>query len=230
MVLSLPLLAIVFERRPLRLFHSALLSAVQFFITACSVCLGAGYVAYNPSGSTDLAALFFLDAVQFGAAIISVLLCLLVVRRPEVYLQGHAVDRQYTTSLFGRWTFSWVNRLLSFAKSNKGLDLRHLPKLHLDVRSEHLHEKINEIKSRDQLWKTLVLAHCPEVIYQTLLTVIQAAAQFLPTFTMYKFLELLEQRSVGQSVDATGWAWILGLGFSVILTSSLETWLFWIVC
>lgn len=187
-------------------------------------------MAYSPSESSDSPALFVLETVQFGAAVIALLLCLLVSRRPEVYLQGHAVDRQYTSSLAGRWTFGWANRLLSFAKSNNGLELSDLPKMHLDMRSQHLHEDFNRIEPRDQLWKTLLFAHQSELIHQTLLTVLQAAAQFLPTYALYKFLELLEERSQGQPIGGIGWAWISGLGFTLILISSVETWLFWILC
>ncbi len=230
MALSAPLLAIFLESRPVRLFQLALLSASQFLAIACSICLRTGYVAYHPSESSDLPAFVVLEAVQFGAAVIALLLCLLFFRRPEVYLQGHAVDGQYTSSLAGRWTFSWANRLLSFAKSNNGLELSDLPKMHLDMRSQHLHEDINRIKPRDQLWKTLLFAHHVEVIHQTLLTVLQAAAQFLPTYALYRFLELLEQRSEGQPIGGIGWAWISGLGFTLILISSVETWLFWILC
>lgn len=230
MAISAPLVVFFLETRPVRLFHLALLSASQFLATACSICLRIGYGAYRPSESNDIPALYVLEAVQFGAAVIALLLCLLFFRRPEVYLQGHAVDRQYTSSLAGRWTFSWVNRLLSFAKSNNGLELSDLPKLHLDMRSQHLHENINRTKPRDQLWKTVLFAHRVEMIYQTLLTVLQAAAQFVPTYALYRFLELLEQRSEGQSIGGIGWAWISGLGFSLILISSIETWLFWILC
>lgn len=187
-------------------------------------------MAYYPPESTDLPSLSVLEAVQFGAAVVALVLCLLLVRRPELYLQGHAVDGQYTSSLAGRWTFSWANRLLSFAKSNNGLELGDLPKLHLDMRSEHLKEDINRIKPRDQLWKTLLFAHHVEIFHQTLLTVLQAAAQFVPTYALYKFLELFDERSEGQPIGGIGWAWIFGLGLTLILISSIETWLFWILC
>ncbi len=230
MAIAAPLVTIFLETRPVRLFHLALLSASQFLATACSICLRTGYVAYRPSESSDILSLYVLEVVQSGAAVIAFLLCLLLFRRPEVYLQGHAVDRQYSSSLAGRWTFSWANRLLLFAKSNNGLELNDLPQLHLAMRSQHLHEDVNRIKPRDQLWKTLLLAHHVEMIHQTLLTVLQSAAQFLPTYALYRFLELLEQRSEGQSIGGIGWAWISSLGFTLILISSIETWLFWILC
>ena len=187
-------------------------------------------MVYTSSGYNDLAAFLFLEAVQFGAAVIWLMLYLLALRRPELYLQGHAVDRQYTTSLLGRWTFGWVNGLLSFAKSNKCLNLSHLPRLHLGARSEYLHGNFTKIDTQTELWKVLAWAHSTEVLFQILLAVMQAAAQFLPTYAMYRFLELLEPESGSQSSILTQSAWILGLGISLILTSSVETWLYWIVC
>lgn len=230
MVIFAPLLSTVLDRRPLKLFYAAVLAALQLFIIALSIFVRAAYAAYCSSDCTELPALLILEAVQFGAAAIALLLCLLVIRRPEVYLRGHAVDRQYTTSLGGRWTFSWVNGLLSYAKANHGLDLGDLPILHLGARSEQLHKQFMEMKKRDRLWKTLVRAHYSEVLFQMVLTVLQAATQFLPTFVLYKFLELLEQSSKTESTNATAWAWIFTLGLSLILASSVETWLYWIVC
>ena len=187
-------------------------------------------MVYTSSECNDLAAFLSLEAVQFGAAVIWLMLYLLALRRPELCLQGHAVDRQYTTSLLGRWTFGWVNGLLSFAKSNKGLNLNDLPMLHLAARSEYLHGSFTKVDSQNELWKILAWAHCTEVLFQILLAVLQAAAQFLPTYAMYRFLELLERESGTQSSTMTQSAWILGLGISLILTSSVETWLYWIVC
>lgn len=208
------LLAIILGREAARLFHLTLLGAAQFLATACSICLRAGYAAYNPPERADLAHLLVLEAVQFAAAVISLLLCLSLVRRPELYLRGHAVDGQYTTSLLGRWAFSWANRLLSFAKSNNGLELVDLPKLHLGMRSEQLHEDIRQSGPRSRLWRTLLAAHYVEMLYQILLVFTQAAVQFLPTYAMYRFLQLLEERSEDQMMDGTALAWISGLGLS----------------
>ena len=187
-------------------------------------------MAYHPSEYTDLTALLVLEAVQFGAATISLLLCCMIPRRPEVFLQGHDVDGQFSAAILGRWTFSWVNGLLAFAKSNKGLDLNHLPKLHLAARSEQLYRQFSDAKTqeRERLWKTLFRAHYLEVLFQMILTVVQAAVQFLPTYALYKFLELLQQGS-DESANPTAWAWLLSLGFSLMLASSVETWLYWIV-
>lgn len=171
-----------------------------------------------------------LDAVQFAAGVLCLILFLLYPRRPMVYFLGHPVDKQYTVSAFSRYTFGWINSLLSFAKVNKGLDLKDLPYLHLDVRSAHLHEQFNQMETTDRLWKTLLAAHYPEALFQTVLSTVHGILLFAPSLAMYKFLELLEHRSEGEAVSNDAWAWIIGLGASIIITNSLETWLLWIVC
>ncbi|KAL8825332.1 MAG: hypothetical protein Q9191_004481 [Dirinaria sp. TL-2023a] len=212
--LFLPLFVLVLERRPLEIFYSSLANAFAVTLIALCLLLNSAFSRWNSSSSDGYDISFALDAVQFGAAIISMLLCALLKRRPDVYIGGHAVDRQYTTSLFGRWTFSWISGLLAFAKAEKGLDLEHLPKLHLNVRSGYLHDQISGLGEQRHLWKTLVLVHYKEALFQTLFTVAQAAVQFIPSYALYGLLNLLEQRSAGGSVDRA---------------SSMETWLFWIV-
>lgn len=147
-----------------------------------------------------------------------------------VYLLNHPVDKQYTVSSLGRYSFSWVNGLLSLAKVNKGLDLKDLPCLHLGVRSHYLHDRLlNKIQNQDRLWKTLLSAYYSEVLFQTALSILHSVLTFAPSVAMYKFLQLLEERSEGEAVNNEAWAWIVGLGSSLIIMNSVETWLFWIV-
>ena len=170
-----------------------------------------------------------LDAVQFLAGIVSLILSLSFPRRPLVYFFGHAVDKEYTVSALGRYSFNWVNSLLSFAKVNKGLDLKDLPCLRLGVRSAQLHHQFNKLEKKDRLWKTLLTAHYLEALYQTGLSTIHGVLSFVPSIAMYKFLRLLEERSEGEAVTIEAWAWIFGLGSSIIITNSIESWLFWLV-
>lgn len=171
-----------------------------------------------------------LDAVQFAAIVVSLILSLLFPRRPSVYHLGHPVDKQYSVSTLSRYTFIWVNSLLSFAKANRGLDLKDLPYLHFDVRSAHLYDQFDQLEKKDRLWKTLLTVHYLEALYQTGLSTLHGILTFAPSVAMYKFLQILEERSEGEAVNSEAWAWILGLGSSLIITNWIETWLFWIVC
>ena len=147
-----------------------------------------------------------------------------------VYLLNHPVDKQYTVSCLSRYSFSWTNSLLSAAKSNKRLDLKDLPYLHHGLRSAYLHEQLNMMQKRNRVWKILLSAYYLEALFQTAVSTLLGFLSFAPTVAMYKFLQLLEERSEGEAIDSEAWAWIVGLGSSLLATNAIETWLFWIVC
>lgn len=166
-------------------------------------------------------------AVQLVAALVSLLSSLLFPRRPSVYHRGHTVDKQYTVSAIGRWTWTWAAEYLAIARVN-GLILDDLPKLHFGIRSNFLHNRFSNLERRDQLWKNIFVSHYRELLAQMILSAAQGFVQFGPQLAMYKFLELLES-SNGASVRKTAWAWVIALGISLVLASWMEVWLHWIV-
>ena len=217
------------ERKPVQLFDSALRTASAFLLLAASIV--ATYIlelfSDNAQGTNSTGTV--LDAVQFLAGVVTLILSLSFPRRPLVYFLGHAVDKEYTVSALGRYSFHWVSSLLSFAKANNGLDLEDLPCLRLGIRSAQLHHQFNKLEKKDRLWKTLLTAHYLDALYQTGLSTIHGVLSFVPSIAMYKFLQLLEERSEGEAVNIEAWAWIFVLGSSIIITSSIECWLFWVV-
>lgn len=72
------------------------------------------------------------------------------------------------------------------------------------------------------------MAHHWEIVAQSVLSVAQGIVQFGPQLAMYKFLELLET-SHDTPVQTIAWAWVVGLGASLVLASWMEVWLHWIV-
>ncbi|KAL8668966.1 MAG: hypothetical protein Q9168_006429 [Polycauliona sp. 1 TL-2023] len=139
------------------------------------------------------------------------------------------VDKQFSVSLLNRWTFTWAHELLSFAKKNRGLDMVHIPRLHLRLRSSHLEKSYNERKRSNILWRDLLFVHRLELAGQSLLAICQGVAQFAPQLAMYNLLELLEQRSQGIDIANQAWRWVFGLGFAIIVTAWLETQMLWVV-
>lgn len=170
-----------------------------------------------------------LTSVEAALATCLFVACLALPRRPSVAKDGQPVDEQFTVSALNRYTFTWAGEILRFARTNKGLDLTDLPKLGYHSRSEILQKEFLSKKQNDRLWKSVLKVHAPALIQQWILTIIQAFAQFAPQFAMYKLLQLLEQRSEGASVAIVAWAWVVGLGVSMILSSWIEAWLFWLV-
>ena len=170
-----------------------------------------------------------LEVLQICAAVICFLACLSLPRRPVVEDGGTQIDGQYTGSAFNRYSFTWAGATLVLARKKKTLGLDDLPKLHVEGRSAYLQEYLKGFKNRDQLWKTLVFAHFPEILFQTVLSMLQSAAQFLPQLVMYQLLKRLESRARGDSADTTTWGLVFALGLAMIVSSWSQNWLFWII-
>ncbi|KAL8677756.1 MAG: hypothetical protein Q9186_005841 [Xanthomendoza sp. 1 TL-2023] len=217
------------ERRPIHRFGRALISAASFLILIVSLCWQNDFLLFHLSGPGERISHITLVAAQLACACISCLLCLMLPRRPEVYINGQAVDKQFSVPMLNRWTFTWADELLAFAKKNHGLDMEHLPRLHLRVRSAYLEKSFNKKKRSNVLWKDLLRAHWVELAGQSLLSMSQGVMQFAPQVAMYKLLELLEQRSEGNAVAKEAWAWVLSLGMAIIVTAWLETQMHWVV-
>ena len=218
------------ERNPIYLYHAALKTALAFFVLSASITVTNAIVQYDESSTSRDGATLALCVVQLSAGIVSLLLSLLFPRRPSVFVSGQLVDKQHTVSALNRYCFGWANSLLKFAKTHNGLDLKDLPNLDFNMRSAQLHSQLAGLQGQDRLWKTLLRAHYPEAMVQTFLSTVHGVLTFAPSLAMYKLLQLLEERSEGETVDSKAWAWIIGLGLSVIIMNWNEAWLFWIVC
>ncbi|KAL8773661.1 MAG: hypothetical protein Q9209_001427 [Squamulea sp. 1 TL-2023] len=217
------------ERSPVKRFHTALASAASFLIVIVTLCWQNGYPHSDWSAQDERISHTVLIAGQLACASVSSLSCLMLPRRPCVYINRQEVDKQFSVSLLNRWTFTWADELLAFAKKNHGLDLTHLPRLHLRLRSSYLEKSFNEKKRSHVLWKDLLTVHRHELASQSILSISQGVIQFAPQLAMYKLLELLEQRSKGSAIAHEAWAWVFGLGIAIIVTAWLETQMHWVV-
>lgn len=166
-------------------------------------------------------------AIQLAAAFVCLLACVCLPRRPSVFHKGYMVDKQYTVSAINRWTWTWASEYLALARA-EGLTLGDLPKLHYRIRSSYLYNSLSGMKQKDRLWKTLLAVHYREVIIQSLLSMVLGIVQFGPQFAMYKLLNLFEERPANGPFSKDAWTWVVGLGFSIGLSSWMEAWLQWI--
>ena len=177
------------------------------------------------SSSSSYDVFVILDVLQACAAIICFLACLSLPRRPVVEEGGMSVDGQYTVSALGRYTFIWAGVTLVLAREKKTLGLDDLPKLHMEGRSAYRQRYLSTLKPRDQLWKTLVSAHLLELLFQTILTSLMSAAQFIPQLVMYQLLKRLESRAKGAPADRAIWGLVIALGLAIILPAWTQAWL-----
>ena len=210
-------------------YNYGCLNALAYALLTASICTRMVIHFYYLPSSLSYDAFVVLEVLQICAAFICFLACLSLPRRPVVEDGGTRIDGQYTGSAFDRYSFTWAGATLVLARKKKTLGLDDLPKLHVGGRSAYLQDYLETLKNRDQLWKTLVFAHLPELLFQTILSTFESVAQFLPQLVMYQLLKRLESRARGDSADKTTWGLVAALGLAMIVSSWSQNWLFWII-
>lgn len=200
-------------------------------LTILSLLCTEGYVQYlantlNPwqitLGTTEAVACFLVG-----------FFCLLIPRRPDVVHNGLVVDREYTTSLLGWATFSWVGTLLKESKRTSDLSIKDLPELDSNTRANTVYNSLKEtmpkgtaFTSKD-IWRFLFRCNSVPLIIQGALTVVLSVLSFLPQLALLDILQKLE----GPQRDEKGiglWLPVAGLGVSVLASAMLETVKYWI--
>lgn len=154
---------------------------------------------------------------------------LAIPRRPEIFIDGKPVDREYTVSLGNRFSFTWPSPVLNYATKNRTLTHDDLPVVSHSLRARALQENFNSVPKKDRLWKQIVLAHKRAFIAQWSLQIVTAITNFLPQILLYIVLRLLEARDAGASNQFQLWLAALGMGLAVALGAWLESLLF-MVC
>jgi ABC-type multidrug transport system fused ATPase/permease subunit len=151
-----------------------------------------------------------------------------VPRRPDVHRDGKIVDQQYTTSILGRFSFSWPTSVLGYAAANKGLEIEDLPEIDYQIRSRTLRERFEQVGSKNKLWKSLLWSHKIAFISQSILVTLTSVTKFLPQIALYFILQALEARDGGDKSALGLWIWAFVLGLSIVISSWLEAWLFFV--
>lgn len=153
----------------------------------------------------------------------------MIPRRPDVFHEGKVVDQQDTVSVLGRFTFSWVNGLLRFTMAKQGLDIDDLPALPCSVRPETLHGRFEQVRRGIPLWRALIIAHWQPFVFQTTLALVSCALSFGPQVALLGILKSLENRQSGSWDVSRSWLWVSALGCFMLLSSSFDSWLFWVI-
>ncbi|PGH14692.1 hypothetical protein AJ79_02858 [Helicocarpus griseus UAMH5409] len=170
-----------------------------------------------------------LTIVQLVVAFFCGCFSLLIPRRPDVFRNGKVVDGQYTTSWFGRISFSWASSLLKGIRRNKSLDVEHLPELDHPTRAKSLLESFDQTKHKSpRFWKVMIYRYLSPLLLQLTLVILSSLLSFAPQFCLLKILRALEARSRGSWDPSEAWAWVLALGVSMLIYSTIESWLWWV--
>lgn len=170
-----------------------------------------------------------LFVTQVIIALLRGFFCIKIPRRPNVFHNGKEVDQQNTVSVFSRFTFSWANSLLRETSLNKTLNIDDLPVLSLATRPETLLTAIERERLGRPLWKALAIAHWRSIMLQMTLAVVACVLSFGPQVALYGILKSLEDRDRGSWNPSYSWTWVSVLGCFMLLSSSTDSWLFWVI-
>ncbi|GAB1210281.1 hypothetical protein APSETT445_009072, partial [Aspergillus pseudonomiae] len=181
-----------------------------------------------------------LMAVECGCLILTSLFGLLLPRRPDVCRNGTVVDRENSTSFLGRITFSWAAAVMVLVGRGKDVDVDQLPELDHDSRAENLQRSFSQAKENVQrnaaptaaipapMWKILLRAHRHYLLLEFVLCLVQAVVAFSPNLSLLAILRFLEGRSEHGLQIAEMLVIVVALGASMMLSSFMENWLYWV--
>ncbi|KAI9369385.1 P-loop containing nucleoside triphosphate hydrolase protein [Aspergillus egyptiacus] len=168
-------------------------------------------------------------AMQVSIACVRGLACILIPRRPNVFFESQVVDQELSVSVYNRFTYGWATDLLRFASRNKRLGIDDLPKLPFAARAEPVHVRLERYQGSRKLWVALVLRHARALTVQGLLSLVVCVLGFGPQVALYKILKVLEDRAMLTAASAEAWLYVGGLGILLALSSSIESWLWWLI-
>lgn len=164
---------------------------------------------------------------QIACAFAQGICSILIPRRPHVFHNGRVVDLQHSVSFACRFTFTWAAGLLQDIVRKKSLNVDDLPQLSLDKRSQTLHRNFEQHRGSLKLWKALVRTHTRALVCQYLLSLLTCALSFGPQIALYQILTSLEHRHVAPDGIMQTWVWVGGLGTTMLVTATVDSWLWW---
>lgn len=216
------------EKRPVSKANKAIGNAVCCVLLA-GQCVTVAHVLYFERDRFRLA--LGLVGGQLLSAIGMTLLLISVPRRPDVYRNGKLVDRQYSRSLWAKWSLDWSSEILD-ESATKLVEVKDLPDMDATVRAEDAKIFFRSIvlKPTIPLWIQIFWAYRQKFVFQWLLTIFSAIVDSLPQLAVLRLLQYLEARDSVDVADMEAWLWV----FSLLLATLLETltdarigWLMW---
>lgn len=171
----------------------------------------------------------WLRVTQIAAAFLLSVVCILIPRRPDVFCEGRTVDRQYTTNIASRITYGWVSGLLTHINGDVTLNMDDLPCLPYSMRSQTLHEHFERLRGQCNLWKALIRVHWHALSVQFVLSLLCCVLSFGPQMALYQILKSMELQSPGSPEDCKAWFWVFLLGILILLNSTVDAWLWWVM-
>ncbi|KAJ5978468.1 hypothetical protein N7501_001810 [Penicillium viridicatum] len=167
-------------------------------------------------------------------------LCLFLPRRPKVYHNDIMVDREFSTSILSRVTFSWASDVIRLSHQKKELEPAQLPGLDHSTRSQNLKESFVEAKAAIAtkmpggcatsvpMWKILVQSNRAYLALAAVLCLPLAMLSFAPHMALLHILQVLESDSAEKNDFLQMAVWGACLGLAIVCSSLTEQCVNWI--
>ena len=173
--------------------------------------------------------MLLVHAGQLLVAVVCVVLCATIPRRPDVYRNGRRVDRQSTVSVFSRLTLGWASEILQQVAKNPYLGLQDLPELPHAARSDTLLARLDQRRGKgpQPLWRLILTTHSRALVLQFVLGIVSALLSFGPQVALFGLLQSMEARQSDALPPA--WLWVAAMGIFMILQMAVDAQLSWII-
>ncbi|KAL5338006.1 hypothetical protein BJX70DRAFT_399102 [Aspergillus crustosus] len=223
--------------------------ASLIFIVMSTTQIALSWSTNSAPPTTPTPTLTALLAAQIITSSARALLSILIPRRPTIFFEGKPVDQELTVTVLNRFTYSWATPLLQHASQTRNLIIDDLPKLPHAARAETVQARLEKFtfNAGRRLWVALVLRHKRALVVQGVLSLVVCVVGFGPQVALFGILRGLEGRAgLGVGIDQDQdqnrmqmqesmqesmqtWVWVGALGVLLALSSSIESWLWWLV-
>ncbi|OWP07539.1 hypothetical protein B2J93_8991 [Marssonina coronariae] len=156
----------------------------------------------------------------------------LIKRRPDVFTpDGRLVERQFTSSLWTRYSYNWSSDLLDLA-ATKLIESPDLPAMDAHVRAADAKEAFKSIalKPSVSLWLQVFWAFRWQITFQWLLVIASSILDSAPPLAMFQLLRYLEARTEFDAIDPKAWLCVAALLLATLAETLVDyrvNWLMW---
>jgi hypothetical protein len=172
------------------------------------------------------------SAVQVFSALAVFLGFISIQRRPDVFTpEGKVVERQYTRSLWTKYSYDWSSDILDLS-ATKLVEFSDLPAMDSYRRAKDVKDTFQSIvlKPTVSLWLQIFWAWKWQLMFQAVMCLVSSAADVLPQIAMLKLLEYLERRKEAGVIDPKAWICVVFLFLATIVETVVDYrigWLMW---
>ena len=162
---------------------------------------------------------------------VTAIICVLfsIKRRPDVYRpNGKLVERQFTRSLYNRYTYNWAAHILDEA-AVKQINIEDLPALNAALRAEDFTATFHDValKPTMRLWMLIGWRLRWVLLWQWIFVAGSCFFDVGPQFAMLKLLQFLESRQGFDAIDPRAWFWVGVLLFVTVASTIIDARIMW---